>query len=673
MWSRDEKPSDSKIEMKQVHVSAKRDHLETLAATKQPLNAVAELIWNGLDADALNVSVNFDQNGISGIENIVVEDDGCGIPHDEAEIAFGNLGGSWKTLKRKTAVYKRSLHGKLGKGRFKAFALGNRIEWQTRFKNNGSVSEYKILGRSADLEIFNVGDPVEAKIKKTGTSVSIAEIDKSLGPLLQPNASDRLAEEFAIYLSEYPNVQISYQGRRVNPAAAIDRTDEFKLEDVEVEVGKKVKASVSIIEWKHATSRALYLCDENGVSLGQTTPGIHAHGYNFTAYVKSGYIRELDKEGLLTFEDLHPGLEKLLLAAKDKMKEYFRDRMAEQASLLVKEWKEQRIYPYEGEPTDPVEEVERQVFDVCAVNIHDYLDDFEESNHDSKKLTFSLVKEALKQNPDSLRSIIQGVLKLPKERQDDLAELLKRTTLTAVIEAAKTVADRLNFLRGLEHLVFNPELKENLKERKQLHRIVANETWIFGEEFNLSVDDESLKTVLDKHLKLLGRKLEDTSDVKREGGKRGIVDLMLSRRIPQPRPTELEHLVIELKAPKVKIDPKVLGQVQSYAFAVAADERFKATNTRWIFWAVSNEITDNASRLAHQQGRAEWITYQSEDKQITVIAKPWSQIIEDCRARLNFYQEKLRYAADLDSAKEYLQKAHAKYLPEVFNKTEKKK
>jgi hypothetical protein len=58
---------------------------------------------------------------------------------------------------------------------------------------------------------------------------------------------------------------------------------------------------------------------------------------------------------------------------------------------------------------------------------------------------------------------------------------------------------------------------------------------------------------------------------------------------------------------------------------------------------------------------------------LTVIAKPWSQIIEDCRARLNFYQEKLRYAADLDSAKEYLQKAHAKYLPEVFNKAEKKK
>jgi hypothetical protein len=86
--------------MKQVRVSAKRDYLETLATTKQPLTGVAELIWNGLDADALNVSVSLVQNGIHGIESIVVEDNGNGIPNNEAELAFGNLGGSWKTHKK---------------------------------------------------------------------------------------------------------------------------------------------------------------------------------------------------------------------------------------------------------------------------------------------------------------------------------------------------------------------------------------------------------------------------------------------------------------------------------------------------------------------------------------------------------------------------------------------
>lgn len=658
--------------MKQVHVSAKRDYLETLAATKQPLTAVSELIWNGLDADALNVSVSLDRNGIDGIEKIVVEDNGNGIPHDEAELAFGNLGGSWKIPKRKTEVFKRSLHGKSGKGRFRAFALGNRIEWQTRYKSNGNISEYRILGRAADLEVFNIGDPTPANSSGTGTIVTITDIDKSLSALLQPSANDQLAEEFAIYLSEYPNIQIIYQNRRIDPAAAINRTDEFNLDDVEVDPGKaKIAASISIIEWKHATSRALYLCDETGVSLGHTTPGIHAHGYNFTAYLKSNYIRELDKEGLLTFEDLHPGLEALLLLAKKAMRDYFRKRMSEEATLLIKEWKDQHIYPYEGEATDPVEAVERQVFDVCAVNINEYLENFDEGNADNKKFTFSLVKEALKENPESLKSIIQGLLKLPKERQDDLAEILKRTTLSAVIEAAKTVADRLDFLKGLEHLVFGSESKEDLKERKLLHRIIANETWIFGEEFNLSADDESLTTVLTKHLHLLGRKVEKQDEVKREGGKRGIVDLMLSRRIPQPRVTELEHLVIELKAPKVPIDSRVLNQIESYAFAVANDERFRDVKARWIFWAVSNKVTDDARRKAHQSERPAWMLHDDAEQRITIWIKPWNQIIEDCRSRLNFYQEKLRYAADLDSAKAYLQKTHEKYLPDVFKKPEK--
>jgi hypothetical protein len=170
---------------------------------------------------------------------------------------------------------------------------------------------------------------------------------------------------------------------------------------------------------------------------------------------------------------------------------------------------------------------------------------------------------------------------------------------------------------------------------------------------------------------LLGRKAEKADEVKREGGKRGIVDLMLSRRIPQPRETELEHLIVELKAPKVKIDPKVLTQIESYAFAVAKDERFKDTNTRWIFWAVSNDVTEDARLRGRQDGRPEGLIFKDANKRIEIWVKPWSQIIEECRARLSFYQSKLRYAADLDSAKAYLQKTHEKYLPEVFKKTEK--
>ena len=101
--------------------------------------------------------------------------------------------------------------------------------------------------------------------------------------------------------------------------------------------------------------------------------------------------------------------------------------------------------------------------------------------------------------------MFEQVLDLSEEKLEELDVLLRRTPLTAVITAAKKVADRLEFVKGLELLLFKPESTATLLERSQLHRILAGETWIFGEEFNLMGDDSSLTTVLKAHLSELGR------------------------------------------------------------------------------------------------------------------------------------------------------------------------
>ena len=52
-------------------------------------------------------------------------------------------------------------------------------------------------------------------------------------------------------------------------------------------------------------------------------------------------------------------------------------------------------------------------------------------------------------------------------------------------------------------MLFRLELKATFKERKQLHRILETNTWIFGEEFALTVSDRSLTEVLRKHRDLV--------------------------------------------------------------------------------------------------------------------------------------------------------------------------
>lgn len=653
--------------MKIITVEVQPDHLQTIARVKRPLGAVAELIWNGLDADATKIDVELRRNQMGGLTGVMVSDNGHGLPYDEAEDAFQKLGGSWKKNSLKTKGKGRMLHGQLGRGRFKAFAIGTSIIWTTRYRDNGGVSEYNISGSSSKIGTFEVGDVAKLKSKKSGTDVDVA-LSKNFSSLDGDQAWNDIAEEFAPYLLQYPDIRITYDGKEVDPSTLFRNVADYDLGTIEVPDHDRTAAHLSVIEWNRTTDRALFLCDESGVALHKVSVGIQAPGFDFTAYLKSPLIRELDAEGSLVFEEVDPSLNLLIEAARSTLREHFRRRAAETTVELVESWKKENIYPYQGEPKNIVEAVERQVFDVVALNVNSYLPDFERSENRSKKLSLQLIRQALERDPGELQLILDDVLNLPADKRKDLAELLKKTTLVSIINASKVVADRLNFVRGLEVLVFDEESKEVLLETQQLHRILANETWIFGEQFNISVDDESLDEVLEKHLELLGRSKasDDNPPILREDGRTGRVDLMLSKRIPLTDQREREHLVIELKRPKQKIDLKVQNQIISYAEAVSRDERFRDTATRWHFWAVSNEMDNSVHSLANQKNRPPGLLLEDAGKQVFVWARTWGEIIHDCKARLEFFQQRLNFQADRASALGYLRGIHQKYIPDLL-------
>jgi len=296
--------------------------------------------------------------------------------------------------------------------------------------------------------------------------------------------------------------------------------------------------------------------------------------------------------------------------------------------------------------------------------VANHLKTFEASPPDNKKLVFSLIQQAVKENPESLRHIFQEVIKLPKKEQDDLYDLLKRTTLTAVIATAKEVSNRLLFIEGIKDAVFG-ESRSTLKERSQLHRILATETWLFGEEYHLSVDDEGLRAVLEKHLEILRKPAKkDKKPVLLPDGRKWVVDLMLSRRVVHHLNRDIEHLVIELKRPKKKIDQGVLTQTFQYARAVAQDERFRTVeHVRWTFVAISTDFEDGAEALVNQKGRPAGVYWESDDGKILVKGMTWGQIFNDAESRLSFYKERLQYSPDIESARDHLIQTHGKYLP----------
>jgi len=165
---------------------------------------------------------------------------------------------------------------------------------------------------------------------------------------------------------------------------------------------------------------------------------------------------------------------------------------------------------------------------------------------------------------------------------------------------------------------------------------------------------------LKKHLKEMGSDAIVDKPVKRLDGTTGIVDLFMTRKVPSARPDERDYLVVELKAPSVKIGQKETGQVRSYAFAIQEDERFRNIKARWEFWVVSNDLTPFAKEEVSSSDRPYGMLHRKDGSQIWV--RTWSEILNDCRTRLQLFEKELNYNADRDESLIFLQKTYAKIL-----------
>lgn len=645
-------------------VRVEGDHIRKLASAK-PIQAVAELVWNAVDADATRIDLEIESDDIA-TRSVTVRDNGHGIPHSDVEALFGKLGGSWKAHGSRSKTKNRILHGKEGKGRFKALALGRVADWMVRYREGDKVLGYTITVIRDDLVDVSVSEPKELDpALRTGVEVRVTELDRSYRSLEPQFAVQSLSEIFALYLTDYSDVGIFVEGERLDPSKLIASRAKFELAPI-VDDGREHPAEIEVIQWLSASERWFFLCGPEGFPFQRVTPKFHTPGFQFSAYLKSSFVTALQEQGLLDLSEMIQPLQVAYDEASDRIKEFFRAKEVEAAQSEIDRWKAEEIYPYRTDPQNSVEQAERKVFDIVALNVNRHLQDFGEQTKRTKAFQMRMLRQAIERGPDELQHILTEVLDLPERTQKELSKLLEEANLANVISASRLVADRLKFVHGLEAVLFDPETKNLLRERSQLHRMIAdNNTWIFGEEFNLTVDDQSLTQVLRKHRKLIGEDVVIDQPVKRIDGKVGIVDLMLSRSVPQNHADEREHLVVELKRPSVKVGADEITQVQKYAFTVAEDERFRHLKTRWSFWVISNDLDAYARNQTRQKGKARGQVFQSEDGNVEVWVKTWAEVLAGCKSRLKFVQDHLQANVDRESSLRYLKRTYEKYLTGV--------
>ncbi|MEU9647293.1 hypothetical protein AB0D72_35780, partial [Streptomyces sp. NPDC048188] len=129
------------------------------------------------------------------------------------------------------------------------------------------------------------------------------------------------------------------------------------------------------------------------------------------------------------------------------------------------------------------------------------------------------------------------------------------------------------------------------------------------------------------------------------------LDLLLSG-VLGAGPTK-QHLVVELKRPSTVLSEAEVAQINSYAYAVTHDERYRADqDTRWEFWLVGNSIADIV-RWQNPDG------YLRKDDRVTIRIVEWGEVIDACEERLRAQRDRLAYASDQAHSIDYAQRVHA--------------
>lgn len=663
----DEQKTSQVFDIK-VHES----HLSKISSVK-PTKAIEELIWNGLDADANKVEV-FMIDGEISIDRILIRDDGLGIPHHSARDVFETIGGSWKAEK-KTTPSGRQLHGKNNQGRFTAYSLGGYVEWKTVYKNDADQHFlYTLIGKAGQKSLA-VTEEVEFD-GKAGTEVVISNVTCT-SRLSLDKLRESLTSVFAIYLTLYPTVSILIDGQKIQVDELVADRVKRPLPDVVMD-GQTHTYELEIYRWNKPQRNAVYLCNESGFALEKYSTKIQgSKGFYYTAYVKSKHLSQLHDKGGLGSIDMLPELQDMLSEVKKSVKDYLVQVKIEQEADKFQRWRSEGVYPFSAEPKSQVERAERQLFDIMAISISEELPGFDlMQDIKLKRMQFKMLKQLLEQSGSHLNTILSEVFELSKKRQEELALLLEKTSLSHIITTANTVRERLSFLTGMKEIIFDTDYSKHMKERSQLHRILADNTWIFGDSFALSVDDQSLTKVLEKHLQAT-RQDEIIVDkpVRRLDDKNGIVDLMLTRSIPSSRPNQKEHLIVELKAPKQKIGEKELSQIKSYAYAVSEDPRFNGVEVTWECIIIGKDYDRHvAKEMRSNEGRSDGFIQETRSDDglspIRIYVKTWAQIFQECEHRLRFLQEELNLSIDLSDGLNFLKDRYAKYTEGVLDDVE---
>lgn len=612
---------------------------------QDPVQVLVEYIWNGFEAGATNVSVGFNKNAFDKIDSIIIRDNGHGIDYQDLDNTFSVFLESAKTGTSKRLKPKKNR----GKGRYSFLGIAHNAVWVSTYKEADAFKTFSLTLDSSSSNEYEISESQIADSEQTGTTVTISNFSRNVdGELNIDNVVPILLNRFAwfLYLNRSRGVKISINGVELDYSEYIDE-DLVSVTNVEID---NINFEITVIVWKSkidGSFKEYYM--NSGIEEQDSRPtgrNYNTVEFNHSVYVVSEYFDDYNRlpagseqtdanligykvNQAQTMREIHKESCKLL-------DEVYEQYILNYVDTAITKMKNRRSFPkfsndiYGKMRENDLISITKAIY--CAAP-----DVFVNLKPVQEKSLIGFLSLALNGDErDDVLEIVNSVTSLTPEQRHHFAEILKKTSLANIIEMIEYIDRRYEVIEILKRII--TDLARFANERDNIQKIIEENYWIFGEQYNLVSADVQMQKALENYLSELGEKIAELDNLPDDDKKKRMDVFLCGSRI-QDYSVE-ENLIIELKAPKVRLTSDVVNQIAKYAHIIRKEKQFNSTDRFWKFIAVCSEIDSDVQ--AECSDPVEKHLVRKIANNFKLYAMTWDDVFTNFRIRHDHLLNKLK-------------------------------
>lgn len=640
---------------------------DVLTLYRSTFNALKELIDNSIQARATEICINLkpsdcDQDSIEyhPIDVIEVKDNGIGVPFS-----------SFKDSVMEIATQSKA-EGQ-GVGRFGALQIGKEMKIETsafdHASNKTTITSVTINASSlSSKDLQQIEFPIETEEvegkSKSYYNVSISDLYSNSQDKIKKK--NRLSEEFTnvntLKQALFENytfdifenrVQFVVNGEQLHRDQFLLDTPRFKSCQVKCSDGEEheIKMYFYKVNLKSADINVFFQAEVAGLKssiarYSYVSPWHTSDAGAWYILVESDLITN-DMVSDFALADFGNDAKAVQESIRSTIDDFFK---ADNRKFLgfIERLKTDKYYPYDK--AENVFTLEEVVFNHTAYIIENNQKLLETSNQ-ARTVIYPMIKRLIEDG--NTEFLYEEILKLSDESREKFITLLDQTELSDVVEFTSSVARHTKFLDFLYDLCYG-DVSEWLKERKQLHQIVKNELWLFGEQYTNTTQlwsDKNLENnLMQLHTKYFSYEpTEEDENIIAECKDKNhdITDLFFYNKVKLGSGRS-EVIIVELKSPSCAIADNEITQIERYRRDIVNSSAYPRDKVEYKIILVSSKITDNAR--IKLQGAPTWNNpddpflysiYNQNGWSIKLYVMEWSELIDVNRQKLSYLSDSL--------------------------------